>query len=563
MRMNVRKKLMLGFLLIIMLLAIISTSSYLQYDTINSNYTNAIDDGLKKINLVSNMQEAVLSEQIALRGFIINPDEANIKRFKRSHNDFVKSSKEMLNQKLDPQAEKIIKDLIDVEMQYQEVALEAIEYKKKDQLDEITRLMKIKGNAISGRVAENVEKALSNQEESFRETSKEQSNKITSMKTLLIVISIAAYIMAIGIAMYLSKIISNPVRQISKSAEQIAKGNLQVDEIKIKNRDEIGQLAKSFNQMTHNLRELIIQVEHTSGQVASSAEELTASAQQTNSATEQIVTAIQEVASGSEIQGKNTEDSAKAVNEMAMGIQRVAEKTSSVAESALDTTQQAVIGNDSILKVIEQMRSINSSTDETNKVIKELNSKSAEIGQIIDMITAIAEETNLLALNAAIESARAGEHGKGFAVVADEVKKLAEQSRTSANQIAALVHIIQNDTLRVVDMMGKSANEVNEGMDLVQDTGKTFDYIMKSIENVSAEVQELSAISEEMSASVEQVNSSIAEVSRIAKVSVERTGEIASASEEQLASMEEVTSSSTVLAKMAEDLKGLIKRFTI
>ncbi|MED3552799.1 methyl-accepting chemotaxis protein [Cytobacillus praedii] len=563
MRLNVRKKLMLGFLLIIMLLAIISTSSYLQYDTINSNYTDAIDDGLKKINLVSNMQEAVLSEQIALRGFIINPDEANIKRFKRSHNDFVKSSKEMLNQKLDPQAEKIIKDLIDVEMQYQEVALEAIEYKKKDQLDEITRLMKIKGNAISGRVAENVEKALSNQEESFRETSKEQSNKITSMKTLLIVISIAAYIMAISIAMYLSKIISNPVRQISKSAEQIAKGNLRVDEVKIKNRDEIGQLAKSFNQMTHNLKELIIQVEHTSGQVASSAEELTASAQQTNSATEQIVTAIQEVASGSEIQGKNTEDSAKAVNEMAMGIQRVARKTSSVAESALDTTQQAAIGHDSILKVIEQMRSINSSTDETNKVIKELNSKSAEIGQIIDMITAIAEETNLLALNAAIESARAGEHGKGFAVVADEVKKLAEQSRTSANQIAVLVHIIQNDTLRVVDMMGKSANEVNEGMDLVQDTGKTFDYIMKSIENVSAEVLELSAISEEMSASVEQVNSSIDEVSRIAKVSVERTGEIASASEEQLASMEEVTSSSTVLAKMAEDLKGLIKRFMI
>ena len=109
--MNVRKKLMLGFLLIIMLLAIISTSSYLQYDTINSNYTDAIDDGLKKINLVSNMQEAVLSEQIALRGFIINPDEANIKRFKRSHDDFVKSSKEMLNQKLDPKAEKIIKDL--------------------------------------------------------------------------------------------------------------------------------------------------------------------------------------------------------------------------------------------------------------------------------------------------------------------------------------------------------------------------------------------------------------------------------------------------------------------
>ncbi|MFE8698683.1 methyl-accepting chemotaxis protein [Cytobacillus sp. FJAT-53684] len=563
MRISVRKKLLLGFISIIMLIAIISTSSYYQYDIINRNYAEAIDEGLQKNKLVSEMQESVLSEQIALRGFIISADETNIKRFNQSHDEFVKSSKEFLSLKIDSKAQKIIEDLIEVEVQYREVALEAIEYKKTEQLDKITGLMKIRGNAISSRVAENVEKALLNQELSFKEMSKEQSNQITHMKTLLVVISLAAYLIGIAVAIYLSKIISKPVQQISKSAEQIANGNLRLDDIKIKNRDEIGQLADSFNQMTHNLRELIVQVDHTSGQVASSAEELTASAQQTNAATEQIVTAIQEVASGSEIQGKNTEDSAIAVNEMALGIQRVAEKTATVAESASDTTKQAVVGNDSIIKVIEQMRSINSSTDETNKVIKELNSKSAEIGQIIDMITGIAEETNLLALNAAIESARAGEHGKGFAVVANEVKKLAEQSRASATQIANLVHVIQNDTVRVADMMDKNTNEVNEGMDLVQDTGKTFDFIMKSIENVSDEVQELSAISEEMSASVEQVNSSIAEVSLIAKGAVGRTGEIASASEEQLASMEEVTASSSTLAKMAEDLKGLIRRFTI
>lgn len=563
MRMNVRNKLLLGFFSILMLLVLLSGATYFQYNTINSNYTVAINDGLEKINLVSKMQESVLSEQIALRGYIINPDEANIKRFNRSHEEFVNNGKKMLDLKLDAKAKKVIEDLIEVEVQYQEVALEAIEYKKKDQLNEITRLMKIRGNAISSRVSENVEKAFSNQQTSFKETSKEQSDKISRMENLLIIICAAAFLVGTAIAIYLSRIISNPVQQISKSAEQIAKGNLRVEDIKIKNKDEIGQLAVSFNQMTNNLRELIIQVDQTSGQVASSAEELTASAQQTNAATEQIVTAIQEVASGSETQGKNTEESAKAVNEMAIGIQRVAEKTSTVAESASDTTKQAVIGNESIQKVIEQMRSINSSTEETNKVIIELNSKSAEIGQIIDMITAIAEETNLLALNAAIESARAGEHGKGFAVVADEVKKLAEQSRASASQIANLVHVIQNDTLRVVDMMNKSTTEVDEGMDLVQDTGKTFDFIMKSVENVSAEVQELSAISEEMSASVEQVNTSITEVSRIAKGSVERTGEIASASEEQLASMEEVASSSSVLARMAEDLKGLIRKFTV
>ncbi|MBP2240983.1 methyl-accepting chemotaxis protein [Cytobacillus eiseniae] len=423
--------------------------------------------------------------------------------------------------------------------------------------------MKEKGNAIASQVSENVEKVLDHQETIFKNTSKEQTEIIKGMKTLLIVISTLAYLVGVFVAFYLSRIISNPVKQISYSAEQIAKGNLAIEDVKVKNRDEIGQLADSFNQMTKNLRELIVQVESTSGQVASSAEELTASAQQTNAATEQIVTAMQEVARGTEIQGKNTEDSALAVNEMATGIQRVAEKTSAVAVTASDTTKQAVDGNESILKVIDQMRSINHSTIETNKVMKELNSKSAEIGQIIDMITAIAEETNLLALNAAIESARAGEHGKGFAVVANEVKKLAEQSRASASQVANLVNVIQNDTLRISDMMDQSSIEVNVGMNLVQETGKTFDSISRSVENVSAEVQELSAISEEMSASVEQVNSSIAEVSRITNDAVERNGEIAAASEEQLASMEEVTSSASSLAKMAEELKGLIKKFTV
>ncbi|MBP2240982.1 CHASE3 domain sensor protein [Cytobacillus eiseniae] len=129
MRMNVRKKLMIGFISVIMLLAIISSTSYFQYDSLNKNFTEAIDESLQKNKLVSAMQEAVLSEQIALRGFIIGADESNITRFNESHDDFAKSTKEFLNLKIDEKAEKIIKDLIEVEAQYREVAFEAIEYK--------------------------------------------------------------------------------------------------------------------------------------------------------------------------------------------------------------------------------------------------------------------------------------------------------------------------------------------------------------------------------------------------------------------------------------------------
>jgi methyl-accepting chemotaxis protein len=377
----------------------------------------------------------------------------------------------------------------------------------------------------------------------------------------IIVILLSAIIISI-VAFFFIRSITRPISSLIRSTDKIINGDL-TENIATNRKDEIGQLASSFSHMTRNLRELIYHVSSTTEHVASSAEELMASAEQTNSATNQIATAIQEVASGAEIQGKNTEESANAVNEMAIGFEKVADTTSNVAESALDTTRQAMLGNELLLKVIDQMKSINTSTNETNVVIKELNNKSTQISKIIDVITGIADQTNLLALNAAIESARAGEHGKGFAVVADEVRKLAEQSRQSASQIANLIQVIQQDTLEVVEMTNKGATEVVKGMELVDETGKTFDEILKSIENVSSEIQEVSAISEEMSANVEQVNSSIAEVTRLARLSVETTGEIASASQEQLASMEEVATSSSSLAKSAEELRELVGKFKV
>lgn len=353
------------------------------------------------------------------------------------------------------------------------------------------------------------------------------------------------------------------MRIIASSAEEIANGNLAIDNLHVKSKDEIGQLGLSFNRMKDNLQSIIEQVDQTSEQVAVSSEELLASAEEITAATNQVATSISDVTNNVEAQSKSTEESARGVGEITTGITQIANNANVVANMSVETIKLANIGNDNIQSVVKQMGTISEANSETNQVMNELEKRTSEIGKIIEVITGIADQTNLLALNAAIESARAGEHGKGFAVVADEVRKLAEQSAESANQIAEIVKFIQTDTTRAVALMENGTNEVTNGMELAEQTGKMFENILTSIENANAQTQELSAISEEISASVQQVNASIDEVSSLAKISSDSALEIAAVTEEQLASTEEVSNAATSLANMAEKLRSEVSKFKL
>ena len=563
MRFSVRAKLLAGFFSVLTLMAVVAVITNFEFNKMNSQYSSSIDDRMEKLNLIVEMKDATMREQLALQKYMANGDGESLIEFEGAVEDFAKSSKKYLSSTKSAEGKKVGENLVAAEAQYYEVASEAFALIRDEQMVKVRLLMQEKGNPLIFSLNSAAEDAIEYQQDALDSTSETLSGNVQKVALLIILLSAAAFIIGIVIATYISRVISKPVQLVSEAAKQLAGGNLAIDKINVKNKDEIGQLAADFNEMTTNLRNLIFQVSSTSEQVAASAEEMMASADQTNSATNQVATAIQEVAGGAELQSKNTEESAKAVGEMSVGIQRVAETTSNVAESAAETAKQAQVGQESLGKVIEKMKSINDTTGETNGVIKDLDRKSAEIGKIIEVITGIADQTNLLALNAAIEAARAGEHGKGFAVVADEVRKLAELSRQSASQISGLIEVIQKETHQVVEMMNKGTVEISEGSSLVEETGRTFEEILTSIENVSGEIQEVSAISEEMSASVMQVNASIEEVTKIARGSVASTAEIASATEEQLASMEEVASSSASLANLAENLREMIAKFKI
>jgi len=536
---------------------------YYQISSIDHTYTNLIKDKAHKLIMIKDLVIAVKQEQVSMRGYLITGDEASFQNFTNAQNEYQNTYGELLQIIVQPKAVQLLKEADQLEKEYSQFANRTFELKRQNKTNEYRNLVATQGRDIVNRFSEKVTELAQFQEGLLEKGNQEATATVDTVKNLVLILGIAAVLLGFVIALFIGRIISRPVIAIAEAAEKIASGNLTADDIKVKNRDEVGILANSFNQMARNLRQLIHQVGSNAEQVAASAEELTASAEQKSNATEQIAKTMQEIATGVDKQVQNVEETYQTVNEMTRGVQQIATNAQGVSSTALETAEKASEGGQVIQSAVDQMNSIQKTIHRLAVVIEGLGKRSKEIGQIIEVITGIAAQTNLLALNAAIEAARAGEHGRGFAVVADEVRKLAEQSAGSAQKISQLISTIQEETNRAVQSMEVATAEVETGIGVANTAGKSFAEIENSINEVTSQIQEVSSAVQQMSAGAEQMVNAMQMITQVSEETAAGTQEVSAATEEQLASMEEISSSACSLSKMAEDLQMLIGRFKV
>lgn len=353
-----------------------------------------------------------------------------------------------------------------------------------------------------------------------------------------------------------------PVKDLVQISVRAAGGDLTVS-APVKSKDEIGVLSESFNTMIRDIRNVVFNVKEAAAQVSESTEHLTQISEQTTLSAQTISGKMQEVAAGSDTQLQSAEESKGAMGEMAVGIQRIAQSSSLVAELSHEAASEANTGLETVKKAISKMEQVRTSVGESNDMARELAEHSRQISDIVGIIGNIANQTNLLALNASIESARAGEHGRGFAVVAQEVRKLAEQTKTSTEQIANMLQEVTARTGRLAEVMQKSEGEAESGANVVQTAGTSFEKLWQAVKEVTEQIQEVSASSEQMSAGSEEVLASLDNLAEIARGAAESSQNVSASSQEQLGIVEEIADSASMLQKKMMELEKEMAKFIL
>lgn len=343
-----------------------------------------------------------------------------------------------------------------------------------------------------------------------------------------------AFLAAFLLGLFISRVISRPIASALVNAQRIAGGDLTQPIVSL-HRDEAGLMLSALGDMQNSLK-------NTIGQISSAADQLASAAEELNAVTE-------ESSRGLTRQNDEIQLAATAVTEMTAAVEEVARNAISTSDASKLTSTEAATGRDQAREAVNAINTVSTEISSSTAMVEELAGRVREIGQVLDVIRGIAEQTNLLALNAAIEAARAGEQGRGFAVVADEVRALAARTQASTGEIEAMIGSVQSSADQAVRAMGYSRTLASNTQSLAQATGQSLERIAQSIAEINDRNMLIATASEEQSHVAREVDRNLINIQDL--------------STQTAAGANQTSASSQELSRLAISFNNLVGKFKV
>ncbi|AFJ59510.1 methyl-accepting chemotaxis protein [Pseudomonas fluorescens] len=417
---------------------------------------------------------------------------------------------------------------------YLKAQAEMVALSKQGKVDEMRALINSRIKDGTDQMGEQLNKLIAINAADAKQADEDAGQSYEGAITGVVAVSVVAALLTVLLAWLLTRSIVTPLRKAVEVAETIAAGNLSKT-IEDDGKDEPARLLSALSTMQASLRQTIQHIAGSATQLASAAEELSA--------------VTEEASRGLQQQNNEIDQAATAVNEMTAAVEEVARNAVSTSEASGQSNQAAREGRDRVMETVGAIQTMTQDVQNTSAMIEGLAAQGRDIGKVLDVIRAIAEQTNLLALNAAIEAARAGEAGRGFAVVADEVRALAHRTAQSTQEIEKMVAGIQNGTGEAVQSMQQSNQRSQTTLEMARAAGASLEQITASISLINERNLVIASASEEQAQVSREVDRNLVNIRDLATQSAAGANQTSAASHE--------------LSRLAVDLNGMVARFVV